>query len=388
MGRIEQKGGVADGGLDLIVHGRDGKTGVECKHQPNTSVGRPVVQKLHSALITHRLAGGMVITTGRYTAEARECARKISRKIPIELLDMGRLAEMAQRAGIRLEAWEGDSAALCLPATDAAGLRAMLSKLLAPVESHPAPAAELLEMTPTSLRLEAHYVVTSDVDQDFTTSAGLIHSVHVHGIHDVLSAKDSSAMDPAQASFLLKGAQLIEPSRIPAVACPVVRERSAVNKTSAKRIVTERLIREHSSEVSYTGQNGVSYKKVCKIGSRSVQITDFKKVWLPKYQLSLKFLKNAYECTLVQNGSEARITESNMYECGVCGKDAGKAALLCNSCGAMAHAPKPFGPHSHRCKDCGKTICRNCAFWVKGVLVFKKMLCGQCAGRRPGAKRA
>ena len=152
MGRVEQKGGVADGGLDLIVHGRDGRTGVECKHQPNTSVGRPVVQKLHSALITHRLAGGMVITTGRYTAEARECAREISREIPIELLDMGRLAGMAQRAGIRLEAWKGDPAALCLPATDAAGLRAMLTELLAPVESHPAPAGALLACVAAPIR--------------------------------------------------------------------------------------------------------------------------------------------------------------------------------------------------------------------------------------------
>ncbi len=243
-------------------------------------------------------------------------------------------------------------------------------------------------MTLAGLRLEAHYVVTADVDQDFGAGAGPMHSVHEHGVRDVISAMDGSAMDPARASFLLKGSRLIEPSRIPAVACPVVRERSPVDRASAKRIATERLIRKHSPAAPRAGQDGAPRKMACKIGPRSVRITDIRKVLLPKYQLRLKFLKRSYECTLVQNGSEALITESDMYECGACGKDAGKAALLCNSCGAMAHAPKPFGPHSHRCKDCGKTVCGNCAFRAKGALVFKKMLCGQCAGRGPGANRA
>ena len=42
-GRVERIGGVADRGRDLLVHGSDGGlTIVECKHQPNSSIGRPV----------------------------------------------------------------------------------------------------------------------------------------------------------------------------------------------------------------------------------------------------------------------------------------------------------------------------------------------------------
>ena len=48
-GRVERRGGVADGGVDLLIRGDDGGlTIVECKHHPNGSIGRPVVQKLHS----------------------------------------------------------------------------------------------------------------------------------------------------------------------------------------------------------------------------------------------------------------------------------------------------------------------------------------------------
>lgn len=58
-GRVETIGSVADAGRDLIVHSREGKIVVECKHHPNGVIGRPVVQKLHSAVITEGAIGGM-----------------------------------------------------------------------------------------------------------------------------------------------------------------------------------------------------------------------------------------------------------------------------------------------------------------------------------------
>ncbi len=388
MCRVEQIGGVADGGRDLIIHGRGGKIVVECKYWRNKSIGRPIVQKLHSAVVSERATKGMVITTGRYTAKAEECVRQLPGGVSIKLRDLNWLADQAQAAGIRLVTGSGDSVIHDLPATDMAGLRAMLSGILAPVKSHPASAAELLETTLASLRLEAYYVVTANVDQDFTTGAGRIRSVHEHGIRGVYSARDGSRTDRARASFLLEGARLGGPPRIPAVPCPVYKEDFALGGPSLKRIVAERLIRKYSSTVRYTGRNRVSYRKDCRIGPRSVHITDIRQVRMPKYVMRLGFLKKRYRCSLVQNGDGARITDSDLYECGVCGRHAGEACLLCNSCGAMAHAPRLFGSHSHRCGDCKKTICGNCAFWVRRLLLFKRMLCGRCADRRPGARRA
>ena len=63
-GRVERIGGVSDAGRDLIIHGNKGKIVVECKHQPNTPQGRPIVQKLHSAVTTagtNHSAGGVTV---------------------------------------------------------------------------------------------------------------------------------------------------------------------------------------------------------------------------------------------------------------------------------------------------------------------------------------
>ena len=385
--RVERIGGVADGGRDLVIHRQGGSVVVECKHQPSSSVGRPVVQKLHSAVVSSGAAGGMVVTTGRYSAEAVEHARLLSEETPIDLLDLNRLTDLAQRSGIRLVTGRGNALVLCFPASDMAELHTMFSRLLAPVQSHPSSAAELLEMTPAGLRLEACYTVTVDIDQDFSTSVGQIHSVHEHGVSGMFSARNGAMMDPAQASFLHGGSQMIRPSQIPQIACPVHREDFVVDTTSLRRIVAERMIQAYSTTVSYTGKNNVSYDRLCKIGPRSVQITDIGQVLLPVYSVNIKFLKKLSKCSLVQNGRDVRITSSDLYECGVCGRDAGRTVLLCNSCGTMAHTPKFFGSHSHICRDCQRTVCLDCTFWVRSLLFFKRTLCERCADLRKGVKR-
>lgn len=41
-GRIREINLTNDGGKDVVIDGRDGRiTIIECKHQPNTSIGRP-----------------------------------------------------------------------------------------------------------------------------------------------------------------------------------------------------------------------------------------------------------------------------------------------------------------------------------------------------------
>lgn len=121
LGHVEQLGGGgADGGIDLLIRGRDGSlTAVECKHHPNGSIGRPIVQKLHSAVISSGASRGIVVTTGRFTEDAKAHAEELSRTVRISLFDRSHLADLADRAGIRL-AMEAAACRCCtcpMPAT-------------------------------------------------------------------------------------------------------------------------------------------------------------------------------------------------------------------------------------------------------------------------------
>ncbi len=73
---------VADGGWDVELRAPEGRMLVECKqYAPGTSVGRPVLQKLHSAIITERAAGGALVTTSSFSEPARQFAKETGTKL-------------------------------------------------------------------------------------------------------------------------------------------------------------------------------------------------------------------------------------------------------------------------------------------------------------------
>jgi restriction endonuclease Mrr len=103
---VRQSRRTADEGRDILfeeaVDGRRRGVVVECKH--TDTVGRPVVQKLHSAVATYEFDGpkrGLVVTTGRFTEPARAYAERLAADShPIELIDGADLADLAAEAGL------------------------------------------------------------------------------------------------------------------------------------------------------------------------------------------------------------------------------------------------------------------------------------------------
>ncbi|MFP4188165.1 MAG: restriction endonuclease, partial [Halobacteriales archaeon] len=98
-----------DKGRDVVAEDSDGTAVVvECKH--TGTVGRPVVQKLHSAASTYDHDGGtrgMVVTTGRFTSPAREYAEKVG----VELVDGRDLREIGDEIG--MDMYNGRIEILC-----------------------------------------------------------------------------------------------------------------------------------------------------------------------------------------------------------------------------------------------------------------------------------
>jgi len=77
---VKRTSATNDGGLDIIMSSDDGRPIVtECKNQ--NKVGRPVVQKFHSAIVTtSEDALGLLITTGDITKPAKDKIKEINKK--------------------------------------------------------------------------------------------------------------------------------------------------------------------------------------------------------------------------------------------------------------------------------------------------------------------
>lgn len=70
----ETGGGGADGGVDLVVRKDREKYLVQCKQWKAFKVGVPIVRELYGVMAAHGAAGGFVVTSGRFTDEAKAFA--------------------------------------------------------------------------------------------------------------------------------------------------------------------------------------------------------------------------------------------------------------------------------------------------------------------------
>lgn len=70
----ESGGGGADGGVDLVLHKGGEKFLVQCKQWKAFTVGVAVVRELYGVMAANGAAGGFVVTSGRYTDEAKAFA--------------------------------------------------------------------------------------------------------------------------------------------------------------------------------------------------------------------------------------------------------------------------------------------------------------------------
>lgn len=86
----ETGGGGADGGIDLVLSKGREKHFVQCKQWKALQVGVAVVRELYGVMASKGAAGGFVVTSGRYTADAIKFASGRN----IELIDGRALAEL------------------------------------------------------------------------------------------------------------------------------------------------------------------------------------------------------------------------------------------------------------------------------------------------------
>jgi restriction system protein len=91
---IENGGGGADGGIDLVLHGRGGKTLVQCKQWKVFKVGVGPVRELFGVLMSEKADRAIFVTSGVYTQEAKNFANGK----PLELIDGARLSQLIEPA--------------------------------------------------------------------------------------------------------------------------------------------------------------------------------------------------------------------------------------------------------------------------------------------------
>ena len=369
-----------DKGRDIIIYTNEGKIVVECKHRPNSSIGRPVIQKLHSAAVSGNATKGVIITTGNFSKAATEHAKTLYPSI--ELIDLPILRDMARRAGINIVTTESNKTINVIKIlNDDEFQNNYISYIENKLTSKPNKIEDSIKFNTRKISLLPVYRIDYSINASFSTSVGIIHNENGSGLLFIggndgasINSTISNHFDSAPIEELSD--DLI--SRIENSNLPTYKKLVSTVKTSAiKSIITN-----HTKNISYYGRNNHHYTKSCVPKQSDVSIGNISQVYIPFTEIEIILLGKKRNLEILDNTSTNFYPwQGNINTCDICHMSINEKGYLCNGCGKITHPQTTFSSHGYNCKHCGKIICSICAKYYRKYLFFKQVICNECASK-------
>ena len=375
---VRQATKTADEGRDIlmeeVVDGTRRAVVVECKH--TDSVGRPVVQKLHSAIATFEFDGpkrGMVVTTGRFTGPAQEYADRLRQNDDphqIELTDGQDLRRIADEIGLDL--YNGRIEILCdetlRPYDPAASVAAPIREAFRDIEN--IDSADISEPH-AQVTFNPIVSVTAETNAVFETSVGVIHRINDRTQFVVHAGRGHPTVaDDAVATLVRENRHTtvdLDIERFQEVFDEVSDQRFGQTETEYKEWAVDRLQEYHTTTVTYTGGNNVTYNKICEPNLSDISIQSIEPVYLPKVRQTTHLKEYTYPYEYYAAGSSRVTIEDGIHRCVHCethGVD--ESYTYCVNCGAIA-----CGSHIKTERLTGEPVCTGCAVTERFALKTK-----------------
>ena len=375
---VRQAERTADEGRDVmmeeVIDGTRRGIVVECKH--TSTVGRPVVQKLHSAIATFDFDGpkrGMVVTTGRFTNPAQEYAQRLQENDdphPIELIDGEDLREIADEIGLDL--YNGRIEILCdetlRPYNAATDVDAPVQEAFRDIENI---AAADVPSPYSRVQFRPVVAVTADTNAVFETSVGVIHRindqtrfvVHAERGHPQIADETVATLvtENLHATVDLDAEQFAQSFD------DVEERRFGQTQTEYKEWAVDRLQDHHTTTVTYTGDNNVTYNKTCEPNRSDISVQSIEPVYLPEVRQTTELGEYSYPYVYYAAGPSRVTREDGIHRCVHCetsGVD--ETYTYCPNCGAIA-----CDSHIKTERLEGDPICTGCAVTERFALKRK-----------------
>jgi restriction endonuclease Mrr len=375
---VRQADKTADEGRDVmmeeVIDGTRRGIVVECKH--TSTVGRPVVQKLHSAIATFDFDGpkrGIVVTTGRFTGPAEEYAQRLRQNddpYPIELLDGEALREIADDIGLDL--YNGRIEILCdetlRPYDPATDVDTPVREAFRDIEN--VAAADV--PTPYSrVQFRPVVAITADADAVFETSVGVIHRINdrTRFVVHAERGRPQIADDPVATLVTenLHATVELDAEQFAQSFDDLEERRFGQTQTEYKEWAVERLQDHHTATVTYTGDNNVTYDRTCEPNLSDISVQSIEPVYLPEVRQTIELGEYSYPYEYYAAGPSRVTREDGVHRCVHCETDGvDEAYTYCPNCGAIA-----CDSHSKTERLEGEPICTGCAVTERFALKRK-----------------
>ena len=363
-----------DGGKDLIIRSQNSEIiYVECKHWLTNRVGRPVVQKLHSAIITSNAFKGIIMTTSSFTKEAIDYARNLTP--PVELIDLLTLTEMAQNIGIKLISEE--KVADCfyeLYAPDSV-LEKIQYSLLSDVKTYPRKIEDLIKFETLQKAFLPIYIITYSIHESFSTTVRNLGSVHADNESLAINGSTRRLAEESILSFINSNpSKLSNISELQESARDIETINKSIDLVSLNDLAKQIIIENYTLKISYVGRNNIKYKKTFYPHQSSVSLKDIQIVDLRYRKIRINQGIHSKEVTSIDSENEILLDHA-FPSCDYCGGK--KRLMVCDSCVSIFD----YGllKHGRKCSMCSMTICVNCLYKYKWPSFFRGYICKECS---------
>lgn len=347
-----------DYGVDVKVIGPSNVIYIQCKYYNSKgTVGRPVVQKLHSIMVADNVTEGAVVTTGKFSKSAIDYANKLFEKfnIKIHLIDRDSLKVLSSKVGIILLDENDEEILSFMPWSSQEMKQFVKSK----IKSYPIFIDYLVRAFVYTVEAIPLIYVRAFVNKDCTTSTGrIIHSTRVD--KPILFVLDNGKKYEKYLSRNLPqvlGIVFSDSSNLrkfysiypPDTVKKILSSYANVKLRDVVSIIKENISKKYTKMVTYRGRNNVRYRKLCEIRPKDVKIQETLKLVVPIFDITLRTLKSNHRILGISRERKlplilhTTLPSENLDD-----------LRFCNACGEIIHKSE-----SIVCAGCGAIVCKN-----------------------------
>lgn len=243
-----------------------------------------------------------------------------------------------------------------------------------------------VQMIQPTVDLKAAFMVDYSINSDFSTSVGLVHSIHKTS-HVLLDEAGEFVGDTINNALYSLNDMLVNANEIDASIRVTSRGFFKKTNTEIRDLAKQQLINRFTETVGYYGRNNVHYYKTCTPKPKEVQVLKVKKSYIPIWLIIFSIHRNKYSFAAIENPSGITLLPQYQQEnskavkaypnsCMICGgvfTEEGKFA--CKECGKICCPKDTF-----KCKICEKRVCREHTVFKRKFVILTDKYCNKCFG--------
>jgi restriction system protein len=352
---------------------------IECKHWLYKSIGRPVVQKLHSAAITYsRPSKGAVYTTGFFSKQAIEYAQRIG----IQLVDLDTLATTALKKNILLITGNEQNKNYLpeyveIPTALEIG-KNVFKEFFSTIISFPQIFSDYFNvdsnLNGNKVNLKPFYLVTYDLQQiwETKTKSMVIHHINRQNEPILIDGNDDKILNPLETKNTLKNVnitdfKIVSPSNDTRVT--INQFNSTMTMTEIAMMMYDYIIGINTQTIQYVGLNHSIYTKECIPNRKNIRICNIKKIYLPliAFKANLAIDENQ-KVVYSYYGEYGQIIAPNKNYATI---GISERNFICSQCKRYFESIKKISV----CNVCNKVLCKDCVVEKQKLKIKLELLC-------------